>query len=76
MWIMGQNEKSLFNMNRFDGIHIYTEAKRQKFTLVGIDHTTGSEIELAEYREEDRAKEILTDLLVNIDKTRYVLPIK
>lgn len=76
MWIMGQNEKSLFNLSRFGGIHIYKNTMNPKpFMIVGVDNATGSEIELAEYQDEDRAKEVLIDLLANIDRTRYVLPL-
>ena len=75
MWIMGQNEKSLFNVNRFDGIHIYRVRNDNMYCIVGIDKETGTEIDLAEYDSEDKAKEVFIDFLTNIDKVRYVMPL-
>lgn len=73
MWIMGQNEKSLFLVERFCGIHVYKQ--KDRYQIVGIDRDTGAEIGLAEYDSEEKSKEVLIDLLTNIDKTRYVMPL-
>jgi len=74
MWIMGQNEKSLFNVDRFDGIHIYRTKDDNNFVIVGIDKETGTEIDLAEYKTEDRAKDVLIDMLACIENVRYIMP--
>ena len=75
MWIMGQNEKSLFNLERFSGIHIY-KVPDGHYCISGIDKITGAEIDLAEYDNEDKAIEVLLDLLANITNARYVMPSK
>lgn len=74
MWIMGQNEKSLFNTDRFGGIHVY-KVTNDRYCISGIDRVTGAEIDLAEYDSEEKAKEVMIDLLSNIEKTRYVMPL-
>ena len=74
MWIMGQNEKSLFNSERFSGIHIYTVGDKGH-CITGIDKMTGAEIDLAEYDSEIKAKEVLLDMLANITNTRYIMPL-
>lgn len=73
MWIMGQNQTSLFDSRRFVGIHIYTVVKDVKYFISGIEET-GNDIDLAEYSSEERAKSVLLDLLANLDKVRYVMP--
>lgn len=75
MWLLGQNEKSLFNVDRFNGIHIYKTKIDNRYCITGIDKGTGAEIDLAEYETEERAKDVLVDLLSNIDKLRYVMPV-
>jgi hypothetical protein len=72
MWIMGQNERSLFNAERFGGIHIYNADKG--FYITGIDKETGSEIELALYSSEQKAKSVLVELMTNIEKVRFIMP--
>ena len=74
MWIMGQNEKSLFDADRFSGIHIY-KVTDGHYYISGIDKITGAEIDLAEYDSEDKAKEVLLDILANITSQRYVMPL-
>ena len=73
MWIMGQNEKSLFNAERFSGIHIY-KVTDGHYYISGIDKVTGAEIDLAQYDDEERAKEVLLDILSNITSVRYIFP--
>lgn len=74
MWIMGQNEKSIFNSERFSGIHICTVSE-EKYIITGIDKRTGAEIDLAKYDSEIKAKEVLLDMMANITNTRYIMPL-
>ena len=74
MWIMGQNEKSLFNSERFSGIHVYTITTDKSYCISGIDKRTGAEIDLAAYRTESKAKSVLVELMTNIDKVRFIMP--
>lgn len=72
MWIMEQNEKSLYNIEKFSGIHVIGFGNA--YNITGIDKDTAAEIELGKYPTEDRAKEVLISLLTDIDKTRFVMP--
>lgn len=70
MWIMGQNEKLIIPLRRFDSLFV------RDCKVIGYNSVDVQEIYLGAYDSEERAKEVLCDLFCQIDNTRFMMPDK
>lgn len=74
MFIMTQDNKNLLNSFYLMGFQIQGVAETKESQILGVT-TAGQGLILGKYPTEDRSKEILMDILVNIDSLRYEMPL-